>query len=149
KVGEKGGQLMIKRTIVTYLLMALTAAPLGVLAQTVSDSARDWAAVMTVHPGEKLVVKLRDGKSVEGTLSIVSDPPLTIHRNNRTIDLYQANILRVYRVTGISAAASTLIGTGVEAGGGAALGAATWKREEVPAPFFGGPTTRARAALLS
>src|SRR5262249_29142098 len=114
---------MSKRTIITYLLMALLAAPQGVLAQTVSDSAHDWAAVMTVHHGEKLVVKLRDGKRVEGTLSIASDTTLKLIRNNRAIDLNQVDIIRVYRVAGRSAAASTLIGAGVGAGAGAALGA--------------------------
>src|SRR5262249_12711352 len=49
--------------------------------------------VACLHPDDNLLSSAEkvDDK-VEGTLSIVSDTTLTLLRNNRTIDLYQANL---------------------------------------------------------
>lgn len=57
-----------------------------------------WTGVKKVPPGEELIVKLKDGKEVKGTLSSISDTGLTLARGNRTTGLKRENVLQVYRL---------------------------------------------------
>jgi hypothetical protein len=55
---------------ITILLLSLLLSPVTLTAQT---SLSDWSRLNTVASGSKLSVKLKDGKTVEGTLRSVSD----------------------------------------------------------------------------
>jgi hypothetical protein len=68
------------------------AAPQAVLAQAGSGSNRECAAVMTVQPGEKLAVKLKNGQSVEGKLSGVSVTGLALAVDSRAANIVWVNI---------------------------------------------------------
>jgi len=84
---------MNKRTIIiSYLPPAVLAAPPAVLAQAMSGSNRDWAAVITVQPGEKLAVKLKNGQTVEGTLGGVSVTGLALAVDGRAANIVGVNI---------------------------------------------------------
>jgi hypothetical protein len=113
-----------KRFTLVLVLLASLILPAGASAQSASAQSGDWAALNSIATGSKLVVKLRDGKSVEGKLSGVSDAALSLSVKNRPTDLKREDVQSVYRIKGKSATKATLIGTGVGAGAGAAIGAA-------------------------
>jgi hypothetical protein len=90
-------------------------------AQVVGPKPSDWSAVTARQPGEKLAVKLKDGKNVEGLLSRLSDTTLTLSHKNATFDLNWDDVLKVYRLSKGSAKRSTLVGAGI----GAVIGVGT------------------------
>src|SRR5262249_34027692 len=115
---------MNKRTIVIYiLLLAVLSAPLAVLAQAGSGSNRDWAAVMTVHSGERLAIKLKNSRTLEGKLSDVSENGLALASGGKTAEIKREDVQQVYRIAGASPKRPTLIGAAIGAAGGAGLGA--------------------------
>jgi hypothetical protein len=111
-----------KFTLVLILAAALLL-PSVAPAQNTSASNGDWSALSAVESGSKLVVKMKDGKSVDGKLSGVSDAALSLSVKNRPMDLRRDDVQSVYRVGKNSATKATLIGMGVGAGAGAAIGA--------------------------
>ena len=105
--------------VASFLLSSATLA-----AQGTGGSTGDWSALRAVVSGSKLVVKRKNGKTVEGKLSSVSDDALTLSVKNAPLNIKREDVLSVYQVQKKSATKSTLIGLGVGAGAGAALGAA-------------------------
>ena len=113
-----------KRFTLVLVLLASLILPAGASAQSATAPSGDWAALNSITTGSKLVVKLRDGKSVEGKLSGVSDSALSLTVKSKPVDLKREDVQSVYRIEGKSATKATLIGMGVGAGAGAAIGAA-------------------------
>jgi hypothetical protein len=113
-----------KRFTLVIVLLASLILPAGASAQSTTAPSGDWAALNSVTTGSKLVVKLRDGKSVEGKLSGVSDAALSLSVKSKPVDLKREDVQSVYRIEGKSATKATLIGMGVGAGAGAAIGLA-------------------------
>ena len=86
------------RTVTFLIVLGSLGMPTVSSAQATDPIATGmWAGVEKVPPGEKLTVKLKDGKKVKGTLSSVSDTGLTLARGNRTTDLERENVLQVYQ----------------------------------------------------
>jgi hypothetical protein len=83
----------------------------------------DWAVLKTVTSGSKLHIKLKNGKTVAGKLSGVSDTGLSLSVSGKPVDLNREDVLSVYQITGKSAKKPTLIGLGAGAAAGAVLGA--------------------------
>ena len=102
------------------LLSSLLLSTVTVSAQTATN---DWTRLNAVPTGSKISVKLKSGKTVEGTLNSVSDTTLSLRAKNAQ-DLRREDVDSVYQVKRKSAGKETLIGLGVGAGAGAALGAA-------------------------
>jgi phage tail tape-measure protein len=69
-------------------------------------------------------VKLRNGKTLDGTLESVSDAALSLRVKNSPMEVKREDVLTVYQVTKKSATKATLIGMGLGAGAGAIAGAA-------------------------
>ncbi len=112
------------RRLVLVILLGLLGVPVHAQAPASSQLTTGmWANVETVPPGDKLVVKLKDGGTVKGTLSSVTDTRLTLSCKIKTTEVEQGDIVRVYRVAGSSPAKSALIGAGAGAAGGAVIGA--------------------------
>ena len=93
-------------------------------AQNANASARDWSALQAVTQGSKLTVRLKNGKTVEGKLSGVSDGALSLSVKGKPEELKREDVQSVYQVRRKSAKKATLIGLGVGAGAGALVGAA-------------------------
>ena len=104
--------------------LALAASLLLTPVVSAQSAAGDWSAVKAVEIGSKLSVKLKDGKTVEGRLTGVSNEELSLSVKNRATDLKREEVRSVHRVEGKSATKATLIGMGVGAGAGAAVGLA-------------------------
>ena len=105
--------------VASFLLSSATLAAQGTAGPT-----SDWSALRAVASGSKLVVKQKNGKTVKGKLSSVSDDALTLSVKNAPLNVKREDVLSVYQVKKKSATKATLIGLGVGAGAGAALGAA-------------------------
>lgn len=91
---------MTKRIVaVGVAVMMLLAQSSVALAQGATNPSVDqWALVKSVPVGEKLIVKLWSGRTVEGRVLSVSDTTLQVSRKNRITDLDRAEIQKVYRV---------------------------------------------------
>ena len=113
-----------KKLTLVLLLAAALLLPSAASAQNSSAATADWSALNTVTSGSKLVVKTKDGKSVEGKLSGVTDAALSMSVKDRPVELKREDVQSVYRIGKNSATKGTLIGMGVGAGAGALIGAA-------------------------
>jgi small nuclear ribonucleoprotein (snRNP)-like protein len=109
------------------LLTSLLLSTITVAAQT---GISDWSRLTTVATGSKLSVKLRNGNTMEGTLTGVSDTALTLMVKNTAKEARRHDVLTVHNVTRKSAAKATLIGLGAGAGAGAIFGAAADSRSD-------------------
>src|ERR1041385_8478332 len=119
-----------KRFTLILVLVASLLLPSVAVAQNTRAPTGDWSALNTVTSGSKLIVKLKDGKTVEGKLSNISDAALSLSVKNKPVDLKREDVLSVYQIRGKSATKATLIGLGVGAGAGAAIGAAGSSRDD-------------------
>ena len=107
---------IIKSAIAILLLSTI------VLAQTAQSN---WTAVSAVAVGTKLKVKLKSGKTHEGTFTSANDSTLTLQIKNASTELKREDIATVHQRGKGSTTAATLIGLGIGAGAGAAIGAAS------------------------
>jgi len=105
--------------------IALLSRPQAILAQTTTGPIKgSWDGLKSVPPGDELIVTLRNGQTVKGRLSNLSDTALTLTQGKKTTDLNRGEVLKVYRSIPRSAKRSTMIGLAVGAGVGAGSGAA-------------------------
>jgi hypothetical protein len=109
--------------IVALALMALLAKPGVALAQvTTVPIIGSWEGLKAVPPGDEVVVGLRNGQTLKGRLSRVSDTVMTITKGKKTTDINRGDVLKVYRLISKSAKRSTMIGLGIGAGVGGLAG---------------------------
>ena len=116
-----------RRQLVGVILIAAVLFPaigLSAQAQVAMQNTGDWSAVSSVPTGDRLVVKLKSGQTVEGKLSAVSDNALSLSVKGKTVDVKRDEVFSIHHVTKKSATKATLIGMGVGAGAGAAIGLA-------------------------
>ena len=105
--------------VAVVLLMSLLLSAVSVAGQT-----NDWSKVAALASGSNLSVKLKNGKTVNGTLSSVTDSTLSVTAKNAAVDIKREDVRTVHEVVKKgSATKAALIGTGVGAGAGAAAGA--------------------------
>ena len=103
------------------LVTALLTASINVAAQ---GNLNDWSRLSGLTSGGKVSVKLKDGKTVNGKVSSVSDAALSLTVKNKPLDLKREDVLSVEQVVKKSATKSTLIGLAVGTGTGALIGVA-------------------------
>ena len=123
------------KRLISFALIICLALPIVAAAGQSTTSSSDWSAVQSVALGDKLSVKLKDGKKVEGRLRAASDTTLTLDRGNKSSDLDRNSIARIHRYVpnsvGKSRGKSTAIGAGVGFGAGAGLGLAAGQYEDI------------------
>ncbi len=113
----------IEVLVVAFALMAVLARPLIAVAQTPGvPIVGSWEGLKAVPPGDELAVGLRNGRSLKGRLSLVTDTTLTLAQGRNTTDINRSDILRVDRVISKSAKRATMIGLGIGAGVGGVSG---------------------------
>src|SRR5258705_5584037 len=108
-------------TLIIALATTLLLWPLPLAAQS---TANEWSALKAVATGSKLEVKHKNGKTIKGTLSAVSDTALSLSVKNTPVELQRDDVFNVYQTFRKSATTATVIGLGVGAGAGAGIGAA-------------------------
>jgi small nuclear ribonucleoprotein (snRNP)-like protein len=105
---------------VLVVVATLLLATVTVMAQ---DQTNNWSRVTAVAAGTKLSVKLKNGKTVNGTFNNASDSTLSVMVKNSPMEIKRDDVATVHEVVKKSSATkATLIGTGVGAGVGAAAG---------------------------
>jgi hypothetical protein len=107
--------------VVATMLIAQTPVALG------QGSAREWSAVQAIPADERLIVKQKDGKTIEGKMIEASETNLTLSRNNKVVNISRDNVRQVQRSTGKAAKGKwAAIGAGIGAGAGTGIGAAKY-----------------------
>ena len=123
------------KKLISFALILCLALPMVAVAGQSSAVSNDWAAVRSVPLGDRLSVKLKDGKKMEGKLVAVSDTSITIDRGKRTSDLDRNSIAKVQRYVsnsvGKSIGKSTAIGAGIGFGAGAGVAFAADQYEDI------------------
>jgi small nuclear ribonucleoprotein (snRNP)-like protein len=105
------------------VIIAVAAFLFSSLTITAQDQTNNWSRVTGVAAGARLSVKLKTGKTVNGTLNSVSDTGLSLTVKNSPVEIKREAVATVHEVVKKSSATkATLIGTGVGAGVGAAAG---------------------------
>ncbi len=113
------------RTSILSALLAITLvySPLAMAQQPAAVGA--WSAVQALAPNDRLVVKLKDGRSVEGKLASVTDAELSLTRNNKSETFGRDRIFQIYaRKRKAEKGKYAAIGAGIGAGTGLGIGAA-------------------------
>jgi hypothetical protein len=122
---------MRRKTTILSALMAITlgysqmaiASPLAMAQQPAASA--DWSVVQALGSGDELVVKLKDGRSVEGKLASVTDAELSLTRNNKTEAFGRDRIFQIFEKKRKSEKGKyAAIGAGIGAGTGLGIGLA-------------------------
>lgn len=86
-------------------------------------SVREWSAVQAISSDERLIVKQKDGKTIEGRMIEASETNLTLSRNNKVVNIPRDSIQQIQHSRGKAAKGKwALIGAGIGAGAGAVIG---------------------------
>ena len=84
----------------------------------------DWSAVKAMGADERLIVKQKDGKTIEGKMIEANDTNLTMSRNNAVVNISRDSIRQIQHVRGKAAKTKwALIGAGLGGAVGAGIGA--------------------------
>jgi hypothetical protein len=109
--------------VVAVALIVMLAKPQIAFAQVTGGPIRgSWEGLKAVAPGDELAVGLRNGQTLKGRMSSVSDTILTLAQGNKTTDFNRGDVLRVHRLISKSAKRATMIGLGIGAGLGGVSG---------------------------
>jgi hypothetical protein len=97
-----------------------------VLAQ---GSTGGWPAVQAIATNERLIVKLKDGKRIEGDMIEASDTNLSLARGKKVVNIARGDIQSIWHSKGKAAKTKwALIGAGLGAGVGGGIGASKVSR---------------------
>ena len=102
-----------------FLAVALAQTTPAALAQK-TQTRGDWAALQTLSPGEKIVVKTKDGDRFTGRFESASDILLVFEDDGRKVSLARDSIRLVQLNRGKSRLRGMLFGAAI--GGGIGLG---------------------------
>jgi hypothetical protein len=92
--------------------------------QGVQASGPGWSAVQAIAVDERLIVKQKDGKTVEGKMIEASETNLTLSRNGKVVNISRETIQQIQHSKGKAAKAKwAAIGTGIGAAAGMGIGA--------------------------
>lgn len=87
-------------------------------------SGRDWSAVQAMAADERLIVKQKDGKTIEGRMIEATETNLTLSRSNKVVNISRDSIQQIQHSRGKASKGKwVMIGTGIGAAAGAGIGA--------------------------
>ena len=82
----------------------------------------DWSAVQTLSPGQKIVVRTKDGDRLTGRFDSANDLLINFTDSGRKVSLTRESIRRVQLDRGNSRGKGILVGAAIGAGAGFAVG---------------------------
>ncbi len=100
---------------------ALAQAP-AAAAQTRARALDDWSAVQALSPGQKIIVRTKDGDRLTGRFDSANDLLLNFTDGRKKISLTRESIRRVQLDRGNSRGRGVLMGALIGAGAGFAVG---------------------------
>ncbi len=90
-------------------------------------SFHDWSAVQSIPVNDRLIVKQKDGKTIEGEMIEANATNLTVSRNGKVTNIARDNVRQIERSTGKAAKGKwAAIGAAAGAGVGIGIGAAQY-----------------------
>src|SRR5215510_13925702 len=109
--------------VVAFALIAMIARPQIMLAQAPPTPIRgSWDAVKAVPPGDQVMARLRNGRTLNGWMISASDTVLTLEQRKNTTDVNRGDVLRVYQVVKKSKTKEIILGSLIGTGVGVLLG---------------------------
>jgi hypothetical protein len=112
-----------RRLLALGLLLAFALAPARpAAAQTPARSLDGWSAVQTLSPGQKIVVRTKDGDRLTGRFDSANDLLINFTDGKRKISLTRESIKRVQLDRGNSRAKGALFGALIGGAAGFAVG---------------------------
>ena len=87
-----------------------------------SHATGGWAAVQSLAPGTKIVVRTKDGDKLSGRFESAADVGLNFTHDGKRVTLTRDSVSRVQLDKGTSHLKGALIGLAIGAGAGAATG---------------------------
>ena len=116
---------MNRRIAIVSVLLAITLVYSPLARAQQPGASGNWGAVQALAPGDDLVVKLKDGRSVDGKLNSVTDTELSVTRNNKSESFGRDRVFQVYEKKRKSEKGKfAAIGAGIGAGTGLGIGLA-------------------------
>ena len=115
---------MTQRLLTSWLALAFALAPgaAPAAAQTRGRVLDDWSAVQTLSPGQKIVVRTKDGDRLTGRFDSASDLLINFTDGRRKVSLTRESIRLVQLDRGNSRGKGALFGALIGAGAGFAVG---------------------------
>ena len=108
--------------VVGVLLIAQT--PIA-FAQVPQSSLHEWSVVQAVAADERLIVKQKDGKTIEGRMIEATETNLTLSRNSKVVNIPRDSVREIHHSKGKAKKGKwALIGAGLGAATGTGIGAA-------------------------
>lgn len=90
----------------------------------------NWKAVQAIAVNDRVIVKQKDGKTLEGEMIEASETNLTISRSGKVTNISRDQIRQVEQSTGKAEKGKwAAIGTGVGAAAGAGIGATKYRSD--------------------
>ncbi|MDT5158127.1 MAG: hypothetical protein QOC61_420 [Acidobacteriota bacterium] len=93
-------------------------------AQTAAEASHDWSAVASITPGQRIVVRLKEGDRLTGRFDSASDLVINFTHDGKKVSLTRESIQRVQTDGGTDRLKAALVGAAI--GGGAALAFGGW-----------------------
>ena len=104
--------------------VALLLAQSSVALVQAQGSLQNWSAVQAVGVDERLIVKQKDGKTIEGKMIEANDTNLSLTRNGKVVNISRDSISTIQHSRGKAAKGKwAAIGAGIGAGAGTGIGA--------------------------
>lgn len=116
---------MKNKSLSLFLITTLAVIGFGkpvVLAQDAGQTGfGTWDAVKAIPPGDKVEIKLKNGKTVKGEVASVSDTSISLGRGSKSVTTARDDVQRLSRIikesSGKPALIGALVGAGIGAGG--------------------------------
>jgi hypothetical protein len=112
-----------QRLLALGLALAFALAPVpAASAQTRAGAPDDWSAVQTLPPGQKIVVRTKDGDRLSGRFDSANDLLINFTDGRRKVSLTRESVRLVQLDRGNSRGKGALFGFAIGAGVGLAVG---------------------------
>jgi hypothetical protein len=119
------------KTRILSMLLAAAMFACQVPAAIAQRSLHDWSGVQAVAADDVLIVKQKDGKTIEGKMIEASETNLTLSRNSNVVNISRDSIREIHHSKGKANKGKwALIGTGIGAAVGAGIGATKLTSDE-------------------
>lgn len=105
------------------MLVAFFLAQSSVVLVQAQGSSTNWSAVQAVGVDERLIVKQKDGKTIEGKMIEANDTNLSLSRSGKVVNISRDSISQIQHSRGKAQKGKwAAIGAGIGAGTGAGIG---------------------------
>ncbi len=82
-----------------------------------------WEAVKAIPPGDKVEIKLKNGRTVKGEVASVSDTAIIVGSGSKSVTTARDDVQQLFRIIKTSSRKPVLVGALVGAGAGVVIGA--------------------------